>query len=407
MTIDTAVGLVGLSLAFGAAAIRSRDLFWALFSFALLGLVGLRVAQFGLDTAQLVENTDQLLIFVGMLLMAATITASMGLPQSIQDRLIYGGAAGIARFERALREARRPFLEAAATWDASTADKANWRAKVDVDPPSEDWKVLADRVAVADAGWAEYMSTGDPRELQDLALKDLYAKWVALRTRDLGHAVKRGRRAIRLGWLAFGLAATLIVSGSLDLTNGLFSGPPSGRAPVVPAAPPNRTVQLAPLGAFPRADLEELVSFYAERYGLRVEILEPTAIPTAARDVVRDQLVAEALIEVIRGAYPEARDASQVVIGIINEDLHIRERPDWNWAFGMATEGHLGVLSTARMGPEPGPFGHQLESARLRKMVTKYIGILYFDLPLSGDPRSVLFNRILGVPDLDSMGEDY
>jgi hypothetical protein len=72
----------------------------------------------------------------------------------------------------------------------------------------------------------------------------------------------------------------------------------------------------------------------------------------------------------------------------------------------MATEGHLAVLSTARMGPEPGPFGHQLETARLRKMVTKYIGVMYFGLPQSSDPRSVLYGNILGVPDLDAMGED-
>jgi hypothetical protein len=155
------------------------------------------------------------------------------------------------------------------------------------------------------------------------------------------------------------------------------------------------------------AEVEDLAAFYAERYDLKVEILPPVALPRAAFDPARDQLVAEELIEGLRVGYPDADDPSRVVIGLTSRDFHIRGKPDWNWAFGLATEGHLAVLSTARMGPEPGPFGQQLESARLRKMVTKYIGFLYFNLPLSSDPRSVLYRNILGVPDLDGMGEDF
>jgi hypothetical protein len=32
---------------------------------------------------------------------------------------------------------------------------------------------------------------------------------------------------------------------------------------------------------------------------------------------------------------------------------------------------------------------------------------MYFGLPQSGDPRSVLYGNILGVADLDAMGEDF
>jgi hypothetical protein len=59
------------------------------------------------------------------------------------------------------------------------------------------------------------------------------------------------------------------------------------------------------------------------------------------------------------------------------------------------------------MGAWPGPFGDLLESARLRKMATRDIGDLYFGLPLSSDRHSVLYRSILGVPDLDAIGEDY
>jgi hypothetical protein len=407
VTIGAALGLTALGLAFGAAAIRSRSPFWALTSLALFGAVGYRIVRFGLDSTQLVTNLDRLLGLIGLLLLAALVTVTMGLPKSIEHRLIYGSGFRIASFERALWEARRPFVEAAANWDASMEEKSHWRATLGVDPPSDAWASLADRVAAADEVWAAQASTGDGLVRSDLVTTDLISEWEALRERYLGDVAMRGRRLSRLGGIGYVVSVSLLLAGSFNVTNGLFSGPPSGRAASVPATPTGRTVLFAPLGAFPAADLQDLAAFYAERYDLQVEILSPAAIPRAARDVARDQLVAEALIEGIRAAYSEARDPSRVVIGVTNQGLHIRGRPDWDWAFGMATEGHLAVLSTARMGPEPGPFGHQLETARLRKMITKYIGILYFDLPLSSDPRSVLYRNILGVPDLDAMGEDY
>ena len=107
----------------------------------------------------------------------------------------------------------------------------------------------------------------------------------------------------------------------------------------------------------------------------------------------------------IRGTYTAAADPQGVVIGFTAEDLRIEARPDWGWAFGWR-DGSLAVLSSSRMQPRlPVPGG--LEATRLRKMTTKYIGVLYFGLSESGDPRSVLYGRILGVSDLDAMGEDY
>ena len=44
---------------------------------------------------------------------------------------------------------------------------------------------------------------------------------------------------------------------------------------------------------------------------------------------------------------------------------------------------------------------------RLRKMVTKDIGILYYGLPQSSNPHSVLYNRILGIEELDAVGEQF
>ena len=40
-------------------------------------------------------------------------------------------------------------------------------------------------------------------------------------------------------------------------------------------------------------------------------------------------------------------------------------------------------------------------------MITKNIGIMYYGLPASPNPRSVMYNDILGVDDLDRMTEDF
>ena len=44
---------------------------------------------------------------------------------------------------------------------------------------------------------------------------------------------------------------------------------------------------------------------------------------------------------------------------------------------------------------------------RLRKAVTKDIGILYFGKDPSSDPRSVLYGDIGGIEDLDRVSEDF
>ena len=44
---------------------------------------------------------------------------------------------------------------------------------------------------------------------------------------------------------------------------------------------------------------------------------------------------------------------------------------------------------------------------RIQKMITKNLGILYYGLPQSDDPGSVLYKSILGPDDLDRASEDF
>ena len=51
------------------------------------------------------------------------------------------------------------------------------------------------------------------------------------------------------------------------------------------------------------------------------------------------------------------------------------------------------------------PADDELMQSRFRKLLTKYIGLLYYGLPTSSDPTSPMFDSILGPDDLDRMTE--
>jgi predicted Zn-dependent protease len=124
----------------------------------------------------------------------------------------------------------------------------------------------------------------------------------------------------------------------------------------------------------------------------------------------RRQLVAEKLIASVRHALPKlANDPNAFLIGFTTTDMYpVGE--NWRFAFGWrVTELRAAVVSTARMDLHyPGePLEDARPEIRLRKMVTKDIGILYYGLAQSSNSRSVLYNSILGIEELDAVGEQF
>ena len=123
----------------------------------------------------------------------------------------------------------------------------------------------------------------------------------------------------------------------------------------------------------------------------------------------RQQVIAEEAINLMKLRYPNlASDPNAVVIGLTDEDLFIRKR-DSQYAFSYRAQRRFAVVSTARMDPANlgGAANEVLAEARLRKMVLKNIGVLYYLLPTNHDPNSVLYDDVGGVEDLDNMGEDF
>jgi predicted Zn-dependent protease len=165
-----------------------------------------------------------------------------------------------------------------------------------------------------------------------------------------------------------------------------------------------RGLYLVPMHGAPEL-VEPLAAYYREQLGLEVEILPAMQPPTGAFDEQRRQLIAERLIDMLRLTYAQqARSGS--VIGITSWDMYIADRP---WLFGFSwRQPPYAVVSYARMDPvKLGGFANRDRlMARLRKMVSRNVGIMLFDLPLNSNRDSLMYQDVMGVDELDRVDED-
>lgn len=163
-----------------------------------------------------------------------------------------------------------------------------------------------------------------------------------------------------------------------------------------------------PLNNFSTGSLNRLVTYYKEKNGIDAITTQPLPLRLAAIDKRRQQLVAEEVIELIKRTHPKlVEDPNAILIALTDEDMYIRKK-NWQYAFSYRTEGRFAVVSSARMDPVNlgDPADNDLLDRRIRKMVLKNIGLLYYQMPANHDPKSVLYNDVMGLEDLDRMGED-
>ena len=166
-------------------------------------------------------------------------------------------------------------------------------------------------------------------------------------------------------------------------------------------------IYFVPLGDFSPAKVEGLVAYYRDEYGISVGTLPAVPLNPSVVNSERQQLVAEAVIELIKAANPDlVEDPGAILIGLTGEDMYISQY-SWRFTFSWRQEGRYAVVSDARMSIRSRGVSAETVLIRLRKMVTKNIGILYYRLPQSDDPRSVLYKNVGGIEELDYMGEEF
>jgi predicted Zn-dependent protease len=184
--------------------------------------------------------------------------------------------------------------------------------------------------------------------------------------------------------------------------------------PVKPPPPPELKVRggpvyFVPLGATDPPFLDSVAAHLEQQLPAPRRQAGRAPLDESVVDNRRRQLVAEALIALMRRGYPrEAEDGSAVLIGITAHDLYIASYTKWRWAFSFRMDERFAGVSTARMDDAAwggAPDAQRLE-VRLRKMVTKNLGVLYFGLDQTSDRRSVMFGPTASARTFDPASDD-
>jgi predicted Zn-dependent protease len=201
------------------------------------------------------------------------------------------------------------------------------------------------------------------------------------------------------------LAAAVLFGGRIT---GALRGHDAEAAESQSATSPG--VYLVALGDFPPPTLARLADGYQATLHLPVLLLPALPLPQQVIDRTRGQVVAEEVLAYLREQHPEVAEHERTaLIAVTAEDMY-SERKDLKFVFSLPDVGRpYAVVSAARLDPafaglRPMP---KLAEARLRKVVAKDIALLYLRHPPSGDRRSVLYDGVLTLDDIDLMEESF
>jgi hypothetical protein len=182
---------------------------------------------------------------------------------------------------------------------------------------------------------------------------------------------------------------------------------------------------IVPLGGIPLETINTLEARLKAYLNLQITVAPPLPISDNHMNLSRGQYNEELLRNYVAANYTNSlRNPHGIILALTAADIYLPAKETWRFAFGGLAEagGHpIGVISTHRLASTffipleivPG-FGAEISFAASRKttqtrtykMMLKYIGLGYFRLPLTSDPRSVLYNNILSVSDLDKMDDE-
>jgi hypothetical protein len=124
-----------------------------------------------------------------------------------------------------------------------------------------------------------------------------------------------------------------------------------------------------------------LARSYREQYNVDITLLP--SLPYEARSEW-----AKEMIRVLKAGFPEVvADPQAVIIAVTDIDM------EW---YSWRDDERFAVVSTAGLTTE-----------QFRKQVSKCLGLLWFELPMSADSRSVLYDTVESVVDLDLMSGDF
>jgi predicted Zn-dependent protease len=141
---------------------------------------------------------------------------------------------------------------------------------------------------------------------------------------------------------------------------------------------------------------------------VRIDVASAITWPKDAYDPERRQMNSALMLTRLEEIYASV-DQPAIAIALTTRDM-FNPAVDWSYVFSYRRNNRVAVVSLARM--DRGcmglwPADDVRLTARLRKMVGKNIGFMYFGLDMSSDPRSMLFANIGGPQELDAMSDGF
>ena len=163
-------------------------------------------------------------------------------------------------------------------------------------------------------------------------------------------------------------------------------------------------VFLVPLGRSSRVDAGALARELEARYRIPVAATRRYELPSWTLDDRRHQLVADELIGVLQRSYPAT--AGAVVIGITDYDMESTSLGIQH-LFAFRDSQHYALVSSAQIGANGFDRlrGHSRHE-RVRKLVAREIGFLYFKRSESEDPHSLLRPMLWRLHEIDALREE-
>jgi hypothetical protein len=152
------------------------------------------------------------------------------------------------------------------------------------------------------------------------------------------------------------------------------------RATLIPRAPFNVRVYFVPIGNLAYVDIQSIVRYYQQKFGLTVTPLPALALEGNTFNLNRRQNEAERLIQSMQIGYPDfVRDGRSIVIGITEADIYTSSER-WTYAFAFRNGNRFAVVSSARMDLRNLEFGAPRDGNMLHrnlvKMLSREIGFL-------------------------------
>ena len=174
--------------------------------------------------------------------------------------------------------------------------------------------------------------------------------------------------------------------------------------------PVKRELYLVGLGNVTAPDIAQLADSLSVKIGVKIVQLPARGLDSGCYSADRNQYESHCLIDRIEASFPEvvARHHA-AIIAVTRHDIYMSNL-SWIFTFSCRDERGIAVVSGARMaisGNSLLPPGSDLEMSRLRKMILKSIGIMYFGMLPKSDPQSVLYDKIFGLEELDKIQERF